>query len=133
MLDRLFSWGKPKILVADDEECIRSLVADVLSAQGYRVESVEDGQEAVNRLRQEKFDLLIMDVHMPRLEGPQALEVIRHMPNCKGLGIIMLTAESSMDTFIHAFEQGVFAYLPKPFAPAKVIEKVQAYFEKKKS
>jgi CheY-like chemotaxis protein len=132
MFGNLFGRGKPKILVADDDEIVLSLVVELLSGQGYEVESVFDGLQAVNRLKKERFDLLIMDVHMPNMDGPQALDVIRLMPNAKDLGVIMLTSEGSMETFMHAFEKGAFAYLPKPFSPAKLIEKVQAFFEKKK-
>ncbi len=133
MLPEWLGLGKPKILVVDDDPAVSSLVTDVLETQGYRVETVADGQEALNRLKKEKFALVILDVHMPKLEGPQALEVIRLMPGGKEIGIIMLTSESNTGTLMHAYEQGVFAYIPKPFSPAKLIEKVSVYFDQKKS
>ncbi|MDD5656301.1 MAG: response regulator [Elusimicrobia bacterium] len=131
MLGKLFGMGKPRILVADDEESVRSLVCDLLYAQGYKVESVVDGQEAVKRFKDKKFDLIVLDVHMPRLEGPQALEVIRMMPGGKDVGVIMLTSESSMGTFMQAFELGAITYIAKPFSPAKLLAQVEAYFAKK--
>jgi len=128
MLDRLFGKVKRKILIADDDPTIRSLVTDIMGAQGYHVESVEDGQEAVKLLGQEKFDLVIMDVHMPRMEGPQALEVIRRTPGCEKVGVIMLTSEGAMETLLNACDLGIVAYMAKPFSAAKLIEKVNGYF-----
>ena len=131
MFDKLFGRGKPRILVADDDEALCSLLDNLLSGQGYKVEIASDGLKAVNRLKNEKFDLLILDVHMPRMGGPQALEFIRLMPNCKDLGIIIMTVEGSMLTFINVFENGATDFLPKPFSPAQVIDKVRAFFDKK--
>jgi DNA-binding response OmpR family regulator len=132
MWDRLFGGSKRKILIADDDPLVASLVTDVLGTQGYNVRSVGDGQEAVNLLRREKFDLVILDVHMPRLEGPQVLEVIRLMPGGKDQGVIMLTSEGNMSTLIRTCELGIIAYMPKPFSAAKLIEKVNGYFVNKK-
>ena len=128
MLDRLFGKAKRRILIADDDPAIRSLVTDILGTQGYQVESVGDGQEAIKLLSREKFDLAILDVHMPRLEGPQALEVIRRTPGCEKLGVIILSLEGTMDTLLNACNQGIAAYIAKPFTPAVLIEKVNAYF-----
>jgi len=132
MLDRLFGKAKPRILIADDDLDVRSLVTEALDSQGYKVVSVSDGEEAVNLLRREKFDLVILDVHMPRLEGPKVLEVIRQMPATKDLGVIMLTSEVIMGTIMDVCQLGIFAYIPKPFTIAKLIEKVNAYCNKMK-
>ena len=128
MLDRLFGKAKRMILIADDDPAIRSLVKDILDTQGYRVETVGDGQEAIKLLGRKKFDLIILDVHMPRLEGPQALEVIRLMPSCKKMGVIILSLEGMMDTLLDACNKGIYAYIAKPFTPATLIGKVNAYF-----
>ena len=114
MLDRLFGPKKLRILSADDNPQVRALVKEVLSLEGYLVDSVEDGQEAIDRLRKQSYDLVILDVHMPKLEGPQVLELIRLMPNCKDVGVIMLTSEAVTTTFTHAYELGVVNYIMKP-------------------
>jgi len=132
MFDKLFGRGKPRILIADDDDALCSLLVNLLSGQGYEVAAARDGMEAIRLLKKEKFDLLILDVHMPRMAGPEALDVIRLMPNCKDLGVLMMTIEGSMQTFINVFEKGATDFLPKPFSPAQIIEKVQAFFAKKK-
>jgi len=132
MFDKLFGRGKPRILIADDDDALCSLLVNLLSGQGYEVAAARDGMEAIRLLKKENFDLLILDVHMPRMAGPEALDVIRLMPNCKDLGVLMMTIEGSMQTFINVFEKGATDFLPKPFSPAQIIEKVQAFFAKKK-
>lgn len=122
--------AKRRILIADDDEHVRDLVSDVLGTQDYDVEGVVDGHEAIERLKAGKFDLVILDVHMPKVEGPQVLETLRLMPGGRDQGVIMLSSESSMETFTHVCEQNVFTYLPKPFSPTKLVETVRAYFDK---
>ena len=133
MLDRLFGQKKIRILSADDDPQVRGLVAEVLGMEGYQVDSVVDGQEAIGRLRKgPPYDLVILDVHMPKLEGPQVLELIRLMPNCKDVGVIMLTSEAVTTTFTHAYELGVVNYIMKPFSAAKLLETVKTYLDTKK-
>jgi len=131
MLEFLFGKAQPRVLAADDDENVRELVVDVLSAKGYRVTPVKDGQEAVQQLRKNRFDLVILDVHMPGLEGPQVLEFIRLLPKGSEIGVIMLTAERATSTFASAHELGIHAYLDKPFSPLKLLETVGGYFDRK--
>lgn len=132
MLDRLFKNYKGRILAADDDPNIRSLVADILALQDYEVVSVSDGLEVLQHIKKEKFDLLILDIHMPNLEGPQALEALRLLPNGRDLGVIMLSSEKMMDTFVKVFEQGAVTFIPKPFTPAKLLQEVEAFFAQRK-
>lgn len=132
MFGKLFGGGKRRILVADDDPSIAGLVSEILGALDFDVTVVHDGQAAVARVRAEKFDLLIMDVHMPKLEGPQALEVIRVLPNGKDLGVIMATSESATGTLSRVYELGIFGYITKPFSAGDLAAKVNAYFERKK-
>ena len=101
------------------------------AAHAADADVVADGQEALNRVKKEKYDLLIMDVHMPRLEGPQALEAIRLIPNGKDLGVIFLTSEKMMSTFTRVFELGAVGFIPKPFPASKLINEVNAFFAAK--
>lgn len=132
MLKRLFGKGKPRILVADDDYMVLSLIADILKTQGYEVDTVGDGQEAVRRLSEKKYDLVILDVHMPRMDGTQVLEVIRLMPGGQDLGVLMLTSDNMTGTLIRSYELGVVNYMPKPFSAGQLIEKVKAYLKNKK-
>ena len=122
---------KPLILSADDNEEIRDLIADVLAAD-YQVVSVKDGQEAIDELRARRFDLIILDVHMPRVEGPQVLEFIRRMPKGGDVGVIMISSERGSATLADANGLGVHAYMDKPFSPAQLSEVVSGYFAGKK-
>src|SRR6202020_2388717 len=72
--------AKASILVAEDQADVAGLVSDILTAEGYQVECVGDGAEALKRLKKKRFDLLILDVHMPNMGGPEALELIRRAP-----------------------------------------------------
>lgn len=122
---------QPLILSADDNEEVRDLISDVLAAD-YRVVSVKDGQEAIDELRRRSFDLVILDVHMPRVEGPQVLEFIRRMPKGRDVGVIMISSERGMATLADANELGVHAYMDKPFSPLQLSEVVSGYFAGRK-
>lgn len=132
MLEKLFGPSKRQILVADDDPTIRSLLADVLDTQGYEVTVAGDGQEAVSLFGKKKFDLIILDVHMPRLTGIQVLEIIRVAPSGKDVGVIMLTSDPMTEPWAQAHGLGVVAYMAKPFPAAKLIETVRGHFEQKK-
>ena len=87
---------KQRILVADDEEIMRSLLSDVLRDRGYDVETVADGEAAVNKARGEDFDLVILDVIMPGMNGIEALKNIREFDS--ELPAVILTSDPTEET-----------------------------------
>lgn len=111
--------GRPRVLVADDEEAIRDLLAKTLALAEYDVQTVPDGQAAVDRLRAEPFQLLITDLRMPVLDGMSLIrEARRFYPS---LPVIIITGYSSETSAIEAVNLGVSGYLTKPFRVAKVL------------
>jgi excisionase family DNA binding protein len=109
----------PRILVADDEESIRELLASTLALADYEVQTVADGQAALDRLRAEPFDLLITDLRMPRLDGLGMLRQARRLH--PRLAVVIITGYPSETSAIEAVNLGVSGYLTKPFKIAKVL------------
>jgi excisionase family DNA binding protein len=109
----------PRILVADDEEAIRVLLAKTLALAEYDVRTVPDGQSAIALLRAERFQLLITDLRMPGVDG---LAVIREARRLSAdLPVVIITGFSSEASAIEAINLGVSGYLTKPFRVAKVL------------
>jgi excisionase family DNA binding protein len=109
----------PRILVADDEEAIRELLARTLALAEYDVRTVGDGQSAIDLLRIERFQLLITDLRMPGVDG---LAVIREARRLSAdMPVVIITGFSSEASAIEAVNLGVSGYLTKPFRVAKVL------------
>lgn len=105
--------AKGSILIADDEESVRNLLSRVLTKMDYVVTTAANGEEVLAKVKVQGFDLLIMDIRMPKLDGMEAFKVLRlHYPS---LPIIMMTAFSTVETTLEAMRLGAFDYLTKPF------------------
>jgi len=110
---------KARILVVDDEEAVRDLIARSLSAAEYDVETAEDGATAVERMRANDYDLLITDLKMPGMDG---LSVIREARRKSAdMPIIIITGFSTKSSAIEAVNLGVAGYLTKPFQVSQVL------------
>ena len=118
------------ILVVDDEEAIRKMILKYANFEGYQVTEAVNGMEAVELCRQKKFDLIIMDVMMPELDGFSASREIRKTSNTP---IIMLSARGEEYDRIHGFEIGVDDYVVKPFSPKELMMRVQAVMKRSAS
>ena len=103
-----------QILVVDDESRMRKLVKDFLQREGYSVLEAGDGMEAMDIFYEQKIDLVILDVMMPRMDGWQTCREIRRDST---VPIIMLTARSEERDELQGFELGVDEYISKPFSP----------------
>ena len=112
------------ILVVDDEENIRQLVRKYTNFEGYKVTEAADGMEALEICRQCSFDLIIMDVMMPELDGFSALRRIRQQD--RRTPVLMLSARGEEYDRIHGFELGVDDYVVKPFSPKELMLRVSA-------
>jgi DNA-binding NtrC family response regulator len=102
-----------KILIADDDPTILSLLNKILLAKGYEVKLAEHGGVAEKLLQSEQFDLLISDIKMEPVDGMQLLKNTRQMR--PSIGVIMLTAYATVSTAVEAMKEGAFDYIPKPF------------------
>ncbi len=112
-----------KLLIVDDEENIRRVVREYAEFEGYTVVEAEDGMDAVAKTRTEEFDVIIMDIMMPRLDGFSACKEIRKQKN---VPIIMLSARSEEYDKLFGFELGVDDYVVKPFSPKELMARVKA-------
>ncbi|WRS28314.1 response regulator transcription factor [Oscillospiraceae bacterium MB08-C2-2] len=116
-----------KILVADDEEKIRQLVKKYALFEGHQVTEAANGMEAVTLCRQSEFDVVVMDVMMPELDGFSAVEEIRKTSN---VPVIMLSARGEEYDKIHGFQSGVDDYVVKPFSPKELMLRIQAVLKR---
>ncbi len=116
-----------KILIVDDEVNIRKVVKEYAEFEGYEVSEAENGMEAVNICRINDFDIIIMDVMMPRLDGYSAVKEIHKY---KQIPVIMLSARGEEYDKLFGFEIGVDDYVVKPFSPKELMARVKAVIKR---
>ena len=106
------------ILVADDDEIARDVITMLLSREGYAVTAVNDGLEAINRLKTGEFHLVITDINMPGADGLAVLRyAVRSSPD---IAVVILTAYGTLDTTLQAIKEGAYDYLTKPFKTQEI-------------
>ena len=110
-----------KILVVDDEDKIRIIIKKYAEFEGYAITEASNGMEAIEACQREDFDLIIMDVMMPELDGFSACKEIKKI---KDIPVIMLSARGEEYDKIHGFESGVDDYVVKPFSPKELMMRV---------
>ncbi len=109
------------ILIVDDEEIIRDLLAEVL--EDYAVSLAADGREAIDILKERKFDLVITDLRMPNVPGEEVVKYARETyPN---IGVIVISAYSSLHTVSQSITNGACAFLSKPFSIKELMQTVE--------
>ncbi|MBN1518229.1 response regulator [Candidatus Sumerlaeota bacterium] len=116
-----------KILLADDEEDIKVVVRIFLEGKGHEVVLAFDGLDAIDMARQEKPDLIFLDVMMPVINGYEVCEKLKADPATKDIPIVMLSAASHADSIKKGLDAGAADYIVKPFDPVKleaVIDKI---------
>jgi two-component system KDP operon response regulator KdpE len=112
-----------RILVADDEPQIRRVMRTTLVAQGYEVADVRSGEEVLQKIREERFDLLLLDVNRPGMSG---LEVCRDVRKTSEIAIIMLTVRDSEHDKVAALDAGADDYVTKPFSTQELLARIRA-------
>ena len=117
------------ILVTDDEARIRSIIKKYAEFEGYTVTEAADGMEAVHFCRSAEFDIIIMDIMMPELDGFSACREIRKITNTP---IIMLSARGEEYDKINGFEVGIDDYVVKPFSPKELMLRIEAVMKRVK-
>ena len=110
----------PRILVVDDEPNIVRLVQINLERAGYQVETANNGAAALEKIRENRPDLLVSDVMMPEMDGFELLANIRRDPSLMDLPVIMLTAKAQDRDVMEGYKTGADMYLTKPFNPAEL-------------
>ena len=112
-----------KILVVDDEELIRDVIKEYLEANNYIVEEASNGVEALEKLENNKYDLLILDIMMKELDGFSMLD---RLDKSKMIPTIVLSARGEEYDKLHGFDLGIDDYLTKPFSPKELVARVKA-------
>jgi len=115
---------KAKILIVEDEEAIRAGLIDVLVYHGYEPDAVADGQSGLDKALSGKYDLILLDVMLPKLDGFEVCDQIRRAD--REQAIIMLTAKSKDDDIIHGLQLGADDYVAKPFSIAQLVLRIKA-------
>lgn len=114
------------ILVVDDEADLVELVTYNLNKEGFTVDSASDGEAALSKLRKGKYDLVVLDLMLPGIQGIELCRILRNGTNTAGLPVIMLTAKGEEVDKIVGLEMGADDYMTKPFSPRELIARVKA-------
>ncbi len=109
-----------KLLIVDDEVQFLNSISRRLEMRGFEVTKAHDGQEAVDAARTAKFDLALLDLKMPGMDGKQVLEILKK--EHKHLEIIILTGHGSLDSAVECTKLGAYGYLPKPYEFDKLLD-----------
>lgn len=121
---------KNHILVIEDDLDIQELIYEFLSTQGYQVDVASDGLEGIQRFKESLYDLVILDIMLPKMNGYQVCQMIRHKSN---VPIIMLTALGEEEDQVKGFDIGVDDYITKPFSFQILIKRVEAVLRRSNS
>lgn len=116
-----------RILIVDDEAKIREVLAEYAEFEGFASDQAADGMEAVNKCKNEDYDLILMDIMMPKLDGYSAVKEIRKF---KDIPVIMLSARGEEYDKLFGFEIGADDYVVKPFSPKEVMARINAVLKR---
>jgi two-component system alkaline phosphatase synthesis response regulator PhoP len=118
--------AKGRILVVDDEIYIVHILDFSLGMEGYEVITALDGEQALEKARAEKPDLIVLDIMMPKLDGYETCKILKADAETKDIPVILLSAKGrNVDQKI-GFEVGADDYITKPFSPRKLVERINA-------
>ena len=116
--------SKGKILVVDDEIYIVHILDFSLGMEGYEVITALDGEQALDRMKAEKPDLVVLDIMMPKLDGYEVCKSIKSNPATKQTPVILLSAKGRNVDQKLGFDVGADDYITKPFSPRKLVERI---------
>lgn len=111
------------ILIVDDEELIRSVIKDYIEEEHYTCDEASDGKCAIELVEKNNYDLVIMDIMMPHMDGYQAIKEIKEIKN---IPVIMLSARTEEIDKLQGFSLGIDDYVTKPFSPKELIARIKA-------
>jgi len=118
--------AKGKILVVDDEIYIVHILDFSLGIEGYEVMTALDGEQALAKVSQDKPDLIVLDIMMPKLDGYETCKALKSNPGTKDIPVILLSAKGRNVDQKVGFEVGADDYITKPFSPRKLVERINA-------
>lgn len=120
-----------KLLIVDDEKNIREVLREYAKFEGYEVELAVDGFDAINKASEDDYDLIVMDVMMPRLDGFSSVKRIKEIK--KDVKVLMLSARGEEYDKLFGFEVGIDDYVVKPFSPKEVMARIKAILRRNES
>lgn len=118
----------PKILIVDDEEKIRQVIKEYAEVLNYEVKEASNGMDAISLCKKDNFDIIIMDVMMPKLDG---FSTVREIKKFKDIPVIMLSARGEEYDKLFGFELGIDDYVVKPFSPKELMARINAIILRK--
>jgi DNA-binding response OmpR family regulator len=121
-----------RILVVDDNEMNRDMLARRLKRQGYEVDLAEDGDVALETIRTSNYDLILLDIMMPRMNGYEVLEELKNDQAYQDIPIIMISAVDDLDSIVRCIELGAEDYLFKPFNPVLLRARIKSSIERQR-
>ncbi len=132
--DKSLSSGAERglLLVVDDNETNRDVLSRRLQMQGYAVETAQSGPDALNAVEARVFDLVLLDIMMPDMDGYEVLRRLKENGETRDLPVIMISAIGDLDSVVRCIEMGAEDYLPKPFNPTLLKARIGACLEKKR-
>jgi CheY-like chemotaxis protein len=123
--------GDP-LLIVEDNEVNRDVLARHLGRQGYATAAAKNGIEALEMVRARRFDLMLLDVMMPEMDGYETLRLMKADPHLRDIPVIMISALDDIESVVRCIEMGAEDYLPKPFDPVLLRARIGACLEKKR-
>ena len=120
---------KIKILIVDDEEAYVISMAKRLEIRGFEVRTATRGAEAVEAARREQFDLALLDLKMPGMDGKEVLEILKKED--RYIEVVILTGHGSVDSAVDCTKLGAFGYLPKPYELEKLLDTLRQAYQAK--
>ncbi|MFA4967486.1 MAG: response regulator [Candidatus Margulisiibacteriota bacterium] len=121
-----------KILIVDDEEDIVAALSIRLKALGYDIIMAYDGMTALSKAREEKPDLILLDIMLPKLDGYKVCRILKFDEKFRHIPIIMVTAKGAESNIKMGAEVGADAYITKPFSPDELMKKINELLKKEK-
>ena len=124
---------KERILVVDDEEDILELVRYNLAKEGYQVTGALTGEDAINKARSDTFDLIVLDLMLPGIDGLEVAKRLKNSPKTEQVPIVMLSAKGEEADIVTGLELGADDYITKPFSPRIMVARVRTALRRKTS
>ena len=118
---------RQKVLIVDDVTKNIQLVANFLKQAGYEINFAVSGEKALKHVEKESFDLILLDIMMPEMDGFEACKLLKSNPNTSEIPIVFLTAKTDIDSITKAFQIGGIDYITKPFNKAELLARVKTH------
>ena len=115
--------SEEKVLIVDDEKEIRELIRDYLNVEGFKVQMANDGKEAIEKFESYNFDIVVLDIMLPKIDGMEILKIIRSKSN---IPVMMLSAKKSDVDKVLGLGLGADDYMTKPFSPKELVARIKA-------